>query len=100
MRSLSTGLLLLLLLPLGGCVTTQEEEAAGDDPRYACNAGNLGGLVGRTASTQLGAEAMRTANARTIRWIRPGDMVTMDYRTDRLNIDLDAQNRVTRFRCG
>lgn len=34
------------------------------------------------------------------RVIRPGDAVTEDYSTDRLNIDLDANDRVTRLWCG
>jgi len=91
---------LAAILASAGCVTPADEIPARDDTRFTCSATNLAGLVGQTANTQLGAEAMRTANARTVRWIRPGDAVTMDYRTDRLNIDLDAANRVTGFRCG
>ncbi len=85
---------------LAACVTPGEEPAPTEDTRFTCATQSLAGLVGRAATTELGAEAMRSANARTIRWIRPGDAVTMDYRTDRLNIDLDAANRVTGFRCG
>ncbi|HWH17124.1 MAG TPA: I78 family peptidase inhibitor [Allosphingosinicella sp.] len=57
-------------------------------------------LVGRAATSELGAEAMRLTGANAIRWIQPGSAVTMDYRPGRLNIHLDAQNRVTRFTCG
>jgi len=65
-----------------------------------CAAGAAAALVGRPASTELGAEAMRLTGAGALRWIPPGAMVTMDYRTDRVNIELDANNRVTRIRCG
>jgi Peptidase inhibitor I78 family len=34
------------------------------------------------------------------RIIRPGDMVTEDFSTSRLNVDLDANDRVTRLWCG
>ncbi len=67
---------------------------------YSCNAAPVQNLVGRTATAELGAEAVRRSGARTMRWIRPGDIVTMEYRTDRLNIHLDAQNRVARLICG
>jgi hypothetical protein len=58
------------------------------------------GLVGQAATAQLGARALELTGARTLRWIRPGEIVTMDYRTDRLNIDLDGGDRVAAIRCG
>ena len=97
MRSL---VVCLGLLAAAGCETPNDDIPATDDPRYACSTARLGSLVGQQATTQLGAEAMRIANARTIRWIRPGDAVTMDYRSDRLNINLDSQSRVSGFACG
>ena len=38
--------------------------------------------------------------ARAKRWIHPGEPVTMDYSQDRLNIELDEANKVTRLSCG
>jgi hypothetical protein len=34
-----------------------------------------------------------------VRHIRPGTQVTMDFRADRLNIDIDAAEKITDFRC-
>ncbi len=34
------------------------------------------------------------------RIIRPGEAVTMDYREDRTNIELDGNDRVVRVYCG
>ena len=65
-----------------------------------CNAGPAQSLIGRQASSAVGAEALRLSGAGIMRWLRPGDIVTMEYREDRLNIELDANNRVTRLRCG
>ena len=65
-----------------------------------CNAGAAQSLVGSQASSEVGAEALRLSGARSLRWIRPGDVVTMDYREDRLNVDLDANGRVAGLRCG
>ena len=73
------------------------EQGAGES---GCNAAAAQDLVGRQRSEALGAEALRLTGARAVRWIRPGDAVTMDYRPDRLNIELDEQGRVSAFRCG
>ena len=88
-----------------GCATVppeppEEDVPTKEDPRFVCKAEPAQGLVGRTATTELGAEALRLTGAKTLRWIPEGSMVTMDYRPDRLNIELDGQNRMTRIRCG
>lgn len=93
-------LVAVALLAVAGCETVNDDIPADDDPRYACTIANLGSLVGQQATQRLGTEALRLSNSRTIRWIRPGDAVTMDYRLDRLNIVLDASNAVTSFNCG
>lgn len=71
-----------------------------DSPSGSCDADGLSNLVGREATAALGAEAQRRSGARAVRWIRPGDAVTMDFRGDRLNIRLDGQGRVEGFSCG
>jgi hypothetical protein len=90
---------LALGLALAGCATAQPAPAP-VSPQGACEISGLSGLVGQPATAELGAEAMRLSGATRLRWIRPGDMVTMDYSPQRLNIHLDAQNRVDRFACG
>jgi Peptidase inhibitor I78 family len=77
-----------------GCATIPSEPAA------SCNADRLSGLAGRPATAELAAEAQRLSGAARLRWIRPGDVVTMDFSAQRLNIHLDAQNRVDHFVCG
>ena len=37
---------------------------------------------------------------RQIRIIRPGDMVTMDYRAERINFAIDEQGKISRIYCG
>ncbi len=76
------------------CATTPE------GPAGRCNADGLADLLGREGTSALGAEALRRSGARTIRWIRPGDAVTMDFREDRLNLNLDAGGRLERANCG
>ena len=88
------------------CTTVPPADGSNENPQEVgmsgrpCNADGLDDLVGRPATQELGAEALRRSHSRILRWIQPGDAVTMDYRQDRLNISLDAQNRVEGFQCG
>jgi hypothetical protein len=92
--------LVVLGLMAGGCMPQEEEIQTREDPRFTCDARKVQTMIGQTATQALGGEAVRTAGARTMRWISPGGAYTMDYRTDRLNIHLDGQNRVTKIDCG
>ncbi len=60
----------------------------------ACGAGQYVGLVGK-----LITDAGVPPEGQNVRYIRPGTQVTMDFRADRLNIDIDAANVITGFRC-
>ena len=96
------------LLTLGTACTTLPPAAAADEEQvpvhgetgYRCNERPAQHLVGRPATAELGAEAQRLTGARTVRWLRPGDIVTMEFREDRLNVDLDERQRVKAIRCG
>ena len=84
-----------MILGLVAACATVPDQSLG-----ACNADALNDLVGRQASAELGADAMRRSRATRLRWIQPGDVVTMDYSESRLNIHLDSRNRVERIVCG
>lgn len=88
----------VILLALGCATAPPENGPPGTE--MECSIEGLADLVGRPASQELGAEALRRSGSRALRWIRPGDAVTMDYRTDRLNIHLMADGRVEGFDCG
>jgi hypothetical protein len=90
-----------LLMTNGGCTTPPPGEP--EVPLHgagSCDATGTDHLVGRQATAELSAEAQRLSNARTVRWLKPGQMVTMEYRADRLSISVDEQNLVTKIRCG
>jgi hypothetical protein len=86
----------LVALALAGCATTVAPPSLSGQ----CSADDLGDLAGRPADAALGADAMRRSGAARLRWIRPGDAVTMDYSAQRLNVHLDGQGRVDHFACG
>ena len=59
------------------------------------------GLVTSWHPTAAAVEKARLASgSKTVRVIRPGMAVTMDYRIDRLNVDLNDKDVVTRVHCG
>ncbi len=77
-----------------------DDSASAAEPTGECDASKAEGLVGREASEENAAEAKRLTAARAIRWIRPGQAVTMDYSPSRLNIKVDANERIEGFTCG
>lgn len=58
------------------------------------------GFVGRTATTELGGEMMKLSGATTLQWIAKDSAVTMDYRPDRLRVQLDENNHIVSHICG
>lgn len=93
-------MIVLAALAAAGCTTAGADADTPPPPSGECKAEAAAALVGRAASPELGSEALRLTGARGLRWIRPGDAVTMDYRPDRLNVKLDDSGRVEGFSCG
>lgn len=127
MRHMSAALALSCLFLVAACDQKEEETAAGEDATAGIvtsdviDDGNPAGDEMQTefqraeAGCRAAAEALAIwvarpwadaketvtgGNVATIRIIRPGDMVTKDYRTDRLNVELDDNDVVTRVYCG
>lgn len=65
-----------------------------------CTAQGLEPLIGQKRSAKVERAAKLGSGARTIRWITPDMMVTMDYREDRLNVHLGTDGRIGSVRCG
>jgi len=89
---------LLLALPLGlmACLPAPVPPAPDPAPvEDACGARARQGLVGQSAQK---LEVMRFG--KTVRIIRPGMAVTMDYSAERLNINIDATEVISRVSCG
>lgn len=56
--------------------------------------------VGQTATQSVVDKVIADTGSRAARVIKPGQAVTMDYREDRVNINVDAKNVVTSVKCG
>jgi len=75
------------------------EGIAQEDAAMTCNAEPLAWTIGQVADEALVARAREESGSRSVRLIRPGMAVTMDYREDRLNLELDEQGVVKRAYC-
>lgn len=88
---------LVMVAGLVGCAAGPNGDAPnGGAPEPAsCGAATLQSLVGQPAAV---LETMRFGQP--VRIVRPGTAVTMDYSEGRLNIEIDAAERITRVTCG
>lgn len=95
-RLVSLSVVSLVLLVLSACSSDGASSSPAAGP---CNAEAAQGLVGKVKPTDQ--EAMRLTGSKTVRQIQPGDMVTQDFREDRVTIETDpATGLVTRATCG
>lgn len=72
---------------------------AAEEPAMTCQADKGQWAIGQIADDALVAKVKADTTSDRVRVIRPGMAVTMDYREDRVNLDVDADNRVTGVRC-
>ncbi|MDY0022109.1 I78 family peptidase inhibitor [Arenimonas caeni] len=114
-------LVLASLFALAACATPPSESTpAGEDPAFApappppamvdegiredppviCNQEAGQWAVGQVADEALVEKVRTDTQSQRVRVIKPGMMVTMDHREDRVNIEVDDENRVTVVRCG
>jgi hypothetical protein len=87
--------------PAAAPATTAEESAAEDAAgANGCNAEPVQNLVGQVYTPELGEQARVTAGAHVERALRPGQIVTMEFRADRLSFTLDEKGRISQVSCG
>jgi starvation-inducible outer membrane lipoprotein len=65
-----------------------------------CNAAPAQFDVGRNADAALENEARTRAGAKTVRVLKPNQVVTMEFNAERLSLSVDDAGRVTRVNCG
>lgn len=93
----------LVFLTTQACIGAETPPAAESEvtppdmtgPEGSCNANAFNGIIGQNVNTIL-VEAIEGP----VRVIRPGQMITMDFRANRLNIELDEIGKVARVWCG
>ena len=75
-------------------VPAEPADAASCDPLQAQ------WIVGKPVGDKEAEQARKDAGAKTVRILKPGQMVTMEYSAGRLNIDVDDKGVGVAARCG
>ncbi|GAB3507578.1 hypothetical protein GCM10027400_06590 [Pseudoxanthomonas daejeonensis] len=65
-----------------------------------CNADPVAWAVGKQAEQDVMRRVWHESGAGLIRPIGPDTAVTRDFRPDRVNVDIDRNNTITRVSCG
>lgn len=91
----------LPLVVLAAACTPHPAPPASDQAQSdtGCDAAAVQQFVGRPADT-VASEALRLSGAKVLRRYKTGDMLTMDLRADRLNVETDAGGTIVRVHCG
>lgn len=76
------------------------DEGAEVRPQTPCRIEAATDLIGKPLTPASQREAQTKVRARTVRVIVSNGHVTMDYRPDRLNIDVDSARIIRAMRCG
>lgn len=101
-----TPLVLLALLPLAACSHAGSSGAHDSTPppvadaAHECKPETLEAFTGKTADEATVKQLVSASGARNARVVKPGMAVTMDFRQDRVTVQVDAQNRIERASCG
>ncbi|UVJ45694.1 I78 family peptidase inhibitor [Pseudomonas sp. LS1212] len=94
----------LAAIVLAGCSssgsTSKAPEVAASNSDGRCQAGAADFAIGKQASPALLEQARTRAGAQTARILKPHDMVTLEYRSDRLNLNADDRGAIIRVNCG
>lgn len=93
------------LLLLAGCAgpggpCTIPTQPAPRPTSDECGAAALSRYLNVTPSGEMKSAIAIAAGDHPVRYIAPGDTVTMDYLATRLNADVGDDGRIVRFRCG
>ena len=88
----------LIALAAGGCMHDGRPEMPA--PGVQCDANRLTNVIGQRRSPRVEMRAKRASGANIVRWLEPGAMMTMDFRADRLNLNLGKDGRINGAGCG
>ncbi|WP_296251542.1 I78 family peptidase inhibitor [Pseudomonas sp. UBA4194] len=98
-----TLLTLMAAMAITGCSTSGSDKQESAPPATfdgRCNADNARAAIGQQATADLLEQSRVKAGAQVARVLKPHDMVTLEYRSDRLNLNADDSGKITRVNCG
>ncbi|MBA1200529.1 hypothetical protein G7009_01770 [Pseudomonas capeferrum] len=97
---------LLVAAVLAGCSTggkssdSDNAPAAPDASDGRCESSGADFTLGKVASAELLEQARKASGSQVARILKPHDVMTLEYRSERLNLNVDEKGVVTRVNCG
>jgi len=97
---------IIALSVLTGCATNSgstpasHSESASQNDSGRCEAKGAEFAIGQQASAELLEQARSRSGAQNARVVGPDDMITLEYRSDRLNLNADRTGKIERVNCG
>jgi uncharacterized lipoprotein YmbA len=92
--------LAVLAVSLAGCASTTPVAGGPTAPTGVCNAEGARWAIGSAVNDDVVNRVLRDTGSRDARVLRPGQPATMDYREDRVNVDVNDRGAITGLRCG
>jgi hypothetical protein len=92
-----------LLIALAACTPAdQPPQTPATDPASGaqCDATKVQALIGQMGDPATIERAKAGSGAETVRRYATGSALTMDFRADRLNVEVDAGGRIVKLSCG
>ncbi|MBN7136848.1 hypothetical protein A7A76_02080 [Lysobacter enzymogenes] len=83
-------------LMLSACATPIPPTNVGQ----SCNAEAARWAIGRAPDAATVERIRSETHSRDVRVLTPGSAATMDYREDRINVDVNDRGAITGLRCG
>lgn len=105
-RSRASLATLLVAAALTGCSTAGSSggdsaaPAAPADHDGRCSASGADFAIGKPGTPELLEQARKASGAQMARILHPHDVVTLEYRSERLNLNVDERGTVSRVNCG
>jgi hypothetical protein len=81
---------------LGGSASTP----GASQPPANCDAAAAQFAIGQSFGPALERDVRARSGASIVRWLSPGQAVTMEFNPARLNLTLDGRSRITKVGCG
>ena len=92
----------VLLLALAACASQSPAQAGDPAPGAGagCDASAAQGTVGQAATPDTIERVRVDSHSRVVRVIHPGEVITMDFSTERVDIRVDGNNVILAVTCG
>jgi hypothetical protein len=101
-------LVILTCLAVAGCTTPSSPAMPGERPGPVapnpaggtCVADGGNAYVGQPATVPNGEAILAATHAKSLRWVFPGMMMTMEFSAERVNVRYGPDNRILSVNCG